>query len=356
MFRGPHIVEGGARAEARGILTTRREIKELRERAEAEGAAVERLRERHRVARRHDRVRRVRHPVAAGRAAPPGKVDRRFRAPGRQRGGDRRADHPQAGADRDRAPIRGRGAPGAGSPAGRSAGIDRADRGGAAHGRRPAEHGAAPAVRGARGDAGAGAAHVRSQGRARRARRACRARSAIEVQRLEESAARARNARAQTRRDDLQRAQSRRTALLESITASESTLDAGVRAFDELRDRVRTADEASQTLRTAFEEQEGRIREARRTLEAVRAEAAQLDVDAGHRRGRPDAPGRVVPRVRAGHARRGCRGSRRARARRTAGQPEAGGRCARRRGDRGRSRRAVVEPPRRSRDRRSRAR
>ena len=34
VFRGAHRVEGGARGEARSILTTKREIKELRERAE----------------------------------------------------------------------------------------------------------------------------------------------------------------------------------------------------------------------------------------------------------------------------------------------------------------------------------
>ena len=36
VYRGPHQVEGGARAEARGILATKREIKELRERLEVE--------------------------------------------------------------------------------------------------------------------------------------------------------------------------------------------------------------------------------------------------------------------------------------------------------------------------------
>src|SRR5215203_2695722 len=45
VFRGIHVVEGGARAEARGILTTKREIKELRERAEADRLSVERLRD-----------------------------------------------------------------------------------------------------------------------------------------------------------------------------------------------------------------------------------------------------------------------------------------------------------------------
>src|SRR5690606_32400054 len=42
VFRGAQVVEGGARAEARGILTTKREIKELAERAETEHAEVER--------------------------------------------------------------------------------------------------------------------------------------------------------------------------------------------------------------------------------------------------------------------------------------------------------------------------
>ncbi len=45
VFHGLVRVEGGARAEARGILTTKREIKELRERAEEQRLAVERLRD-----------------------------------------------------------------------------------------------------------------------------------------------------------------------------------------------------------------------------------------------------------------------------------------------------------------------
>ncbi len=45
VFRGAHVVEGGARAEARGILGTKREIKELRERADADRVTVDRLRD-----------------------------------------------------------------------------------------------------------------------------------------------------------------------------------------------------------------------------------------------------------------------------------------------------------------------
>ena len=45
MFRGPHVVSGGDRREARGILETKREIKDLRERIAAEHEALTRLAE-----------------------------------------------------------------------------------------------------------------------------------------------------------------------------------------------------------------------------------------------------------------------------------------------------------------------
>jgi chromosome segregation protein len=99
-----------------------------------------------------------------------------------------------------------------------------------------------------------------------------------EIQRLDE-AARELETRVERRREDLGRAESRRTALLVSITTSEARLDADLRTFDDLRDQVRVADERSQTLRTGFEAQEAVIREARRTLEGIRAEVAQLDVE-----------------------------------------------------------------------------
>ena len=95
--------------------------------------------------------------------------------------------------------------------------------------------------------------------------------------RLEESA-RELEARVTTRQEDLQRAHARRSTLVTTIEQSEARLDAGLRTFDELKDRVRIADEASQTLRAGFDEQETRIREARRSLDAVRGEAGQLEI------------------------------------------------------------------------------
>jgi chromosome segregation protein len=43
VFRGPHLVSGGGHAHARGILETKREIKELRERIESDRASLDQL-------------------------------------------------------------------------------------------------------------------------------------------------------------------------------------------------------------------------------------------------------------------------------------------------------------------------
>ena len=45
VLRGPHVVSGGARVESRGILATKREIKELRERTAADRDELARLTE-----------------------------------------------------------------------------------------------------------------------------------------------------------------------------------------------------------------------------------------------------------------------------------------------------------------------
>jgi chromosome segregation protein len=97
------------------------------------------------------------------------------------------------------------------------------------------------------------------------------------VQRLETASAEL-ELRHAGRRDDLQKTESRREELEQSIASSEATLDDGVRNFDALRERVREADECSQALRGRFDDQDGRIREARRALEGVRAEAGHLEV------------------------------------------------------------------------------
>ena len=276
VFRGRHIVEGGARAESRGILTTRRDIKELRERSETEGVAVERLREDiasldvtiaslesgiqslqgelhrqeksvvglelqvsnaaetiERIARKQDQIGTERRSAQEQLRAQEARQDEARESIARIQSEQRTADDLLNTAQR-----------------------------------RLFEAREAMQAQGAR-TSEAKASHAALVERA----------SALgtEVERLEESA-RELESRVQVRRDDLQRTESRRTALLESIAVSEGTLDAGLKTFDQLREAVRTADDASQALRRGFEEHEGGIREARRNLETVRSEAAQLEV------------------------------------------------------------------------------
>ena len=137
VFRGLVRVEGGARAEARGILTTKREIKELRERADEQRAGGRAAARRRRVAGSSRSPTESAILVAAGRAASAGES--RSSASSCRSANARnatRAGLAQAGADRQRAPDGGRGAPRAGCPPGRGAGVDRAHRDRAARRRR----------------------------------------------------------------------------------------------------------------------------------------------------------------------------------------------------------------------------
>ena len=276
VFRGPNIVEGGARAEARGILTTRSEIKQLRERSDVEGAAVDRLRdglaaldititaiESSLLSLQGELHRQEKAVVGfelqvANAAATVERITRKEAQIATEFGtlGDelRTAEARQEEARESIARIE----------------LDQ----------RSADDQLNAAQRKLFDAREAMQAQARRTSEAKASHAALVERSGalgVEVQRLAESA-RELETRAQTRRDDLHRTQSRRAGLLESIAASESTLDTGLRTFDELRERVRAADEASQALRAGFDEQEGRIRESRRGLESVRAEAAKLDI------------------------------------------------------------------------------
>ncbi len=276
VFRGPHVVQGGTRAEARGILTTRREIKELRDRVESEAAATEHLRmetasldvsiaglesailslqsEIHRLekssvgfdlqvaagAESIERVRRKQDQIATERRSAEEELRAQDARQEEARESIARLQAEQLTADEQ---------------------LNAAQR-------RLFEAREAMQIQAMR----------TSEAKATHAALVERSSAlASAVQQLEESA-RELEERIETRREDLARTESRRAGLVESITRSESTLDAGLRAFDELRESVRVADEASQSLRAGFEEFEGRIREARRTLEAVRSETAQLDI------------------------------------------------------------------------------
>ena len=99
-----------------------------------------------------------------------------------------------------------------------------------------------------------------------------------EVSRLEEAAADL-TARLVVSRDELTRMGTRRDTLLTAIAESERQLDADVRSFDELRATMREADERVSGLRDRQEGYQGLIRETRRSLEELRGEVGALDVD-----------------------------------------------------------------------------
>jgi chromosome segregation protein len=276
VFHGSHLVEGGVRAEATGILSTKREIKELRERREERRAAVERIREELAV---------IDLTIAGAESATASLL-----------GEQHRQEKAMVGFDLQIAT--------AGDAAERIA----RKRGQIAAERRAAEE-EQRAQDARQEEARQSIARIeadqreaddqlnRAQRRLFDAREAMQAQSnrtaeakashaalvertsalAVEVGRLEEASAEL-ESRLATRRDDHRRAGVRRTELEESIRASELRLDAGVRAFDEQRERVREAEERSLTLRTGFDQHDGHIRDARRSLEGIRAEVSRFEV------------------------------------------------------------------------------
>jgi chromosome segregation protein len=276
VFRGPHRVEGGARGEARSILTTKREIKELRERAETEETALGRMREEaggldmaiasaesaiaslqgelHRqekavvgyelqltsAGEATDRISRKQEQISLERRTAEEELRGQEQREDEARQSIQRIETEQKAADEQLSAAQ-----------------------------RKLFEARETANSQARITAEAKASHAALVER-------CSA-LAVEVQRLEE-AARELEQRVVSRSEELQRNLARREALREAIAASQRQLDDDLRTFDDLKEQVRTADEASQQLRAQFEAQELRIREARRSLEAVRDAAAQLEV------------------------------------------------------------------------------
>jgi chromosome segregation protein len=276
VFKSYQIVEGGVRAETKGILTTKREIKELRERAEEGTRAVDRVREElaaldlkiagaesataslngelHRqekamvgfelqiagAAETLERIARKREQIAVERRSAEEEQRTQDARQEEARQSIARIEIDQRAADDE---------------------LNRAQR-------RLFEAREAIQVQANR-TAEAKAVHAALVERTTAL--------SADVQRLKDAAAEL-DARLTTRQDDLRRNESRRTNLETAVTESETKLDAGIRAFDELRDRVREAEEQSQLLRAGFEEQDARIREARRALDAARSEASQLDI------------------------------------------------------------------------------
>ncbi len=276
VFRGRHVVTGGEKAESRGILATKREIKELRERIANQRAELARL---------GDETTRFEQTIAQATAAIQGlgaEVHRQekaivsFEAQVTRTAQDesrvqQRVDLVAAEIRRVREEIAGLDARQV--EAGESIARLDADK-------READDAFGVAVQrlsAAREQAEAASRTV-AEARAEHATlvERCNA-AAAEVARMAAAAVELER-RVETCVRDIALMRDQRERLITGVTDHETALDADVRTLDELREEVRIADEQAAELRAGVEAQEAVIRDARRALDATRALAAELDV------------------------------------------------------------------------------
>src|SRR5687767_2951619 len=276
VLRGPHLVSGGAKVESRGILATRREIKELRERVASDRQALARL---------ADEAAQLEITIAQATSAIAALVAEQHRqekdvvayAAQLSRGEEeaariaRKAEVialERSRAEEERRTLEGR----------RTEAESSINRIGEEQ--RQADErltGAQRHLADARDSVaqlGARAAEVRAShaGLVERASAV-----AAEVERLEESA-RELEQRIAFRAAELDQARSRREALLASVAESVRALDADIQALDAMRQDLLAADEAAASVRARVEAQDSVIRDARTALEEVRAGAGELEI------------------------------------------------------------------------------
>ena len=276
VLRGPHLVTGGSKAESRGILATKREIKELRERVSGERAALERL-----IAETSQFEQAIAHATAAiaGLSSELHRQEKEIVGI--------EAQLQRAGADEARvAQRRELVATETARVHDEIATLDaRQSEARDSIVRLDVDRIAAEAalaetqrkLQSAR-DTSDALAQVAAEARASHAALIERSSAvAADVQRLED-AARDLERRVQGCQTDLTLMAEQRERLLSAVTEGERQLDEDVIALDEQRGSMREADEAALAIKTATEQQEETIRDARRALDALRALTAQLDV------------------------------------------------------------------------------
>src|SRR5688572_6698295 len=276
VLRGPHLVSGGAKVESRGILATRREIKELRERVAADREALARLaaeasqleltiaQATSAIAALHAEQHRQEKEIVAHDAqlARTGEEFTRLARKADVIALERRR------AEEERAELESRRAEAEVS-------IGRIE-----DEQRQAEERLAQAQRRL---TEAREAVAELSGRAAEARASHAAlierASALgaEVERLEEGA-RELEHRINARAAELEQTRARRESLLQGIADSERALDDDIRSLEAMREELRGADEAATALRARVDEQDAIIRDARRVLEAIRAEASEFEI------------------------------------------------------------------------------
>ena len=276
VFRGPHLVSGGGRAESRGILETKREIKELRDRIAADREALLRLAQE--TAELEGTIAHASNAIAALNAEhhkqDKGVVghdaqlqhatdeDTRLAQKSEQLA---RETH-QAEDERDtldRRQEEARASIGRLEDAQRQAD----DRLMVAQRRLFEAREAADAL--SRRAADAGAAHAALVERA--------SALATDVLRLDEAGAELEQ-RADALAAELDETRTRVEDLRSAIASGTVQLDADVRELDTLREVVMTTGEAVTTIRARADELEAAIKEARGALDAIRAVVSELDV------------------------------------------------------------------------------
>ena len=276
LFRGPHLVSGGSRAEARGILETKREIKELRGRIASDRETLARLAEETSALdaaivqassgiaalnaeyHRHEKAA-VAHDAQLAHAA---EEEARLAHKGDQLAREKRqAEDERDALDRRQEEAR------ASIRELEIAQRQADERLGDAQ-RRLFEAREALEELGRRA-AEAGAAHAALVERA--------SGLALDVQRMEEAGAELEQ-RATSLAGELETARVRMERLREAIAHGDRQLDADVLDLDAKRQAVTAAEEAVASLRASAEEHEGTIKEARGGLDAIRAVVSGLDV------------------------------------------------------------------------------
>jgi chromosome segregation protein len=276
VFRGPHVVTGGIHQEARGILETKREIKDLRARIEAERESLTRLTGEtagldatiaqalhalEALASEHHKHEKV---VVAQDAQLQRAEEDAARLAQKSEQLDRERHHAEEERETlDQRQIEAR------LSIERLENDQQAADGRLTNAQRRVFEAREAAEALSQRAAEAGAAHAGLVERA----------SALagEVERLEEAGAEleARAVALAVERDDTRR---RIEDLRSAVIEGQARLDADVRSLDDLRRGVQEADDAAASLRAASDAHEATIKEARTSLEGIRGLVAELDI------------------------------------------------------------------------------
>ena len=276
VLRGRHLVTGGSKAESRGILATKREIKELRERVASDREVLDRL-----IAETSQFEQLIAHATAAIAALSAELHRQEKEIVGveaqlqRATADEERVSQRRVLVENETSRVQAEIATLDARQTEARDSIGRLD-----DDRRTAETQLADAQRKlqlARENSDALALRA-AEARATHAALIERSSAAhADVRRLEETA-RELERRVETCQSDLMIMREQRERLLAAVTEGQAQMDADVVTLEAERSALREADDMAFAMKTATEQQEEIIRDARRALDAVRALTAQLDV------------------------------------------------------------------------------